>query len=210
MRRVGDGRWLTPALRERVAATIREIEAGTGAEIVVTVRASAGYYRAADYLFGALCSLAALLAYVFLPVTFPDDVAALLIVLAFGVGAAFAANVPPLRRVLVRRRRRDAEVTRAARACFVEQGIGRTRERTGLLVFVSLFERRVEVVADVGIPVARMGDPWRDGLARLDAAARSGPEPFLAALRAQGELVATWVPRRADDVNELPDEVVAG
>jgi len=95
---MSDARWLSPALRDRVAATVRQIEGRTGAEIVVTVRARSGCYRAADYLFGACCSLAALLGYVFLPITFPDDVAALLIVLSFGVGAVFAANVPPLRR----------------------------------------------------------------------------------------------------------------
>jgi len=210
MRRMSDGRWLSPALRDRVAATIREIEGRTGAEVVVTVRARSGYYRAADYLFGAVCSFAALLGYVFLPITFPDDVAALLIVLSFGVGAVFAANVPPLRRLLVSRSRRGEEVARAARACFVEQGIGRTRDRTGVLVYLSLFERRVEVVADGGIPVARLGQRYRDASAALDRAARRRPEAFLSALGALGELLAEAVPRRADDVNELPDEVVSG
>jgi putative membrane protein len=206
---MSDARWLSPSLRDRVAATVRQIEGRTGAEVVVTVRARSGCYRAADYLFGACCSLAALLGYVFLPITFPDDVAALLIVLSFGVGAVFAANVPPLRRLFVSRSRRGEEVARAARACFVDQGIGQTRDRTGVLVFLSLFERRVEVVADRGIPVARLGQRYRDATAALDRAARRGPEAFLAALGALGELLAESVPRRADDVNELPDEVVS-
>ena len=55
----------------------------------------------------------------------------------------------------------------AARAAFVDQGISRTRGRTGILVFVSLFEREVEVVADVGVDPVLLGEDWTRAVAAL-------------------------------------------
>jgi putative membrane protein len=91
----------------------------------------------------------------------------------------------------------------------VALGVGRTRDRNGVLVFVSLFERRVGVVADVGIDPRAMGAAWTDAVGALEASLAAGAdtERFLAALAALGPPLAAAMPHRDDDVNELPDEV---
>ena len=45
------------AAGDAIGAAVREIEAGTNAEIVVAVRGRSGTYRHADYLFGAVIAL---------------------------------------------------------------------------------------------------------------------------------------------------------
>lgn len=200
--------WLDNRARERVKECIQQIESATGAEVVTTVSVSSGHYRHADYLMGSLFSFGALLFYLLYPDPLFDDVAVVIIVAFFAVGAALSIAVAPLRRMFVSRKLLDEAVRKAAMASFVEQGISRTRARTGVLVYVSLFERRVQVVADIGIPVERIGRRWSEATVALDAAARGGVEPFATALLGLGKVLADAVPREADDVNELPDEMV--
>ena len=206
---MGSADWLSADTRTHVKEAIVELESRTGAEIVTTVCVSSGHYRHADYLVGAFASLAALLFYFFYPEPLFDDIALLIVVASYGVGAVLSTAATGLRRLLVSRKLMDDNVRKAARAKFVEQGISATRGRTGVLVYVSLFERRVQVVADIGIPTQELGERWTSATAALEAGARRGVEPFLAALRAMGPLFEEAVPREADDINELPDDMVA-
>jgi putative membrane protein len=198
-------RFLAPKARERVREVVAEVERTTGAELVVAVRRAGGRYREADYLFGFLCALAALVALLYLPqpfavLAFPLDVA-----LAFIAGAASSARLPAVRRWLTRAPTRRALLRRAARAEMVELGLTGTGSRSAVLVYVGLLERDVEVVTDVG--VAASGTAWDEARARLSAALRPPDlDRFVAALRALGPVLAAAVPRAADDVNEIADE----
>lgn len=205
---MGDAAWLNDDTRRKVRECIVAIEASSGAEVVATVCVTSGHYRHADYLVGSSMSLAALLFYFFYPEPLFDDVALAVVVASFAIGVILSIAATGLRRALVSRKLLDSNVRTAARARFVEQGIADTCKRTGILVYVSLFERRVEVVADTGVPVHRLGKRWTDATGALDRAARAGVGPFLDALRAFAPLLAEAVPRSADDVNELPDDMV--
>lgn len=70
--------------------------------------------------------------------------------------------------------------------------------------------RTAEVVADVGIPMNQLGGQWRTAVHAIQQAVRADAFPkFLEALDQLGSLLQSSVPRREDDINELPDEVVA-
>jgi putative membrane protein len=194
--------------KARITGVIREVEAQTSAELVVAVRHVSGSYRDADYLGGFALALATLSLLLFLPVTFsiasmPVDVA-----IAFVVGAVLTAHAPPLRRLLVRGSRRKTAVRAAAREAFVDRGISRTRGRNGILVFVSTFERSAVVVTDVGIDTKALGEKWVAAVSAVEGAASIVDlEGLIAALRTLGPPLGAVMPHRADDVNELPDEV---
>jgi putative membrane protein len=197
------------ATKRRTTEAIRRVEERTAAEVVVTVRRESGYYRYADYLFGFAVALATLIALLFLPqefhlATFPVDV-----LVGFVAGSAVSAWTPPLRRVLTGPKRQRRFVENAAKAAFVELGISKTAGRTGVLVYVSLFERRVEVVRDIGVAPAVLGPEWRNVLAELESAVRGRPDAdrFVAALERLGGPLGVLLPRGEDDVNELSDEV---
>jgi len=196
------------AARERTTDAVREIEAQTGAEVVVAVRPSSGHYRHADYLFGFVVALGTLTALLFLPVDFPIETFPLDVAVGFVLGALLAELVPPLRRLLVAPSLRQANVRRAALAAFVELGVSRTRRRTGVLIYVSMFERHVEVVADVGLLPTAVEREWEACAAGLLTAVRPrfDAQRFLDALRAFGPVLARLAPRGDDDVNELPDD----
>ena len=196
--------------RKAATAAVKDVESQTSAEVVIALRSASGHYRHVDYLVGFLLALSTLSALMFLPqsfapVAFPVDVA-----IAFALGALVSSRWPGLRRLLSSPALRQRQVRAAARATFLDLGIGRLPRRWGLLVYVSLLERRVEVVADIGIPVPALGTEWKDAVGALDAALQPPDlERFLAALRALGPILGGALPHTDDDVNELPDEVDA-
>jgi putative membrane protein len=202
--------WLSRDARERVRDRIAAIEQKTNAEVVVTVGVTSGHYGHADARFGALCSLAVLAFYFLYPRPLIDDVWLALAVLCYPAGMLVCAGIWPLRRRFLGKRILRENLRREARSRFVEQGIANTRGRTGVLIFVSRFERGAEVVADVGVPVKNLGKPWQEATAAVDRAARRRRiDELLPAMDRLGDLLATAVPHTADDVNELPDEVQA-
>jgi putative membrane protein len=195
--------------RAKVVAAVKEIEGQSSAEVVVAVRGASGSYRDVDYLFGFAAALAMLGVLLFDSHPFAIEGMPLGVVGAFVAGAALSANVLPLRRLLTTAARRESATRQAAKAAFVDLGISRTRGRSGILVFVSLFERQVAAVPDVGIDAAKLGPAWTSQLAVLEGALARDVSVggFLDALRAIGPVLGAGLPRQADDVNELPDEV---
>jgi putative membrane protein len=196
--------------KARVRDAVAEVERQSSAEIVVALRRSSGHYRQADYAAGALAALAGLCVFLYHPEPFDFTFLPLELLGMFAVAAFACAQLPPLRRLLTPGRVIDENVHDAARAFFVDRGVTRTSGRTGVLVYISALELRVEVVADVGVDEAALGPRWQEAKAKLGAAVRAGSlDDFLAALRSFGPILGEQLPHRADDVNELPDEVAA-
>ena len=197
--------------KKRVTQAVKTFERETSAELVVSVRRKSGSYAQADLTFGAIVGLAALSLLIFLPQEFAPETMPLEVLLAFALGALACAHIDPLRRLLTPNKTLGENVHNAACSAFMRLRIGRTSGRNGVLVFVSTFERRVEIVCDVGIDPAALGDAWQKGLARVaeTVSARLDVEAFAASLEALGPIIGAKMPRQADDVNELPDDVDA-
>ncbi len=197
-----------PESKARVTRTIKEIEGQTSAEIVVAAARASGSYRDAGYLAGFALALGTLAFLLFHPATFalvamPVDVA-----VAFAVGAYVGGTSNTLRRLLTPQKTLALRCRQAARSRFFDLGIGKTTGRTGILVYASTLERHVEIVPDVG--VATTTDHWKAAASKLERSLARGADidAFVAALAGLGPALAGPMPRQADDVNELPDEVV--
>jgi putative membrane protein len=195
--------------RERVIEAVRAIELETSAEVVVALRPASGHYRHTDYLVGVLCAFALLCVFLYHPEPFEYDFLPLELGAAFGLGALASAYFGPLRRALTSKQLRAASVRRAARETFVDLGVSRTRARTGVLVYVSMLEQRVEIVPDIGVNAGALEAVLRQAQAAIEGGFVRGPsfDRFVAALRRFGPALATALPRDDDDVNELGDEV---
>ena len=198
--------------KARVAAAITAIEKKTSAEVVVSMRPASGSYLHADLLAGAVSSLAYLCVFLYHPEPFDFTYFPFEQALCFVLFALACSRLAPLRRVLAGRRARERNVELAAKVMFVDRGITKTRGRTGVLVYLSVFERDVSVVLDVGLDVARLGEPYTRALEELRAAGarRSGSiDDFVKALDAVGAALAAAYPIEDDDVDELSNEVAA-
>jgi len=194
--------------KRATAASVQAAEAQTCAEIVVAVRKSSGRYGVLAYHFGLACS-ALVVAYSLLaPAVYSPFAIALDGIVAFSLGALLAINLDTVKRALARGSTLEENANRGARVAFFDLGISRTSGRHGLLVYVSMFERRCVVLTDIGISRAQLAPGLGVSEARLtDAVKRRDLRAFQAAVAALGVVLCERHPRAVDDVNELPDEV---
>ncbi len=200
-------KFLDATARTAFTRAIEAIEQGSAAEVVVAVRRRSAPYLHANVAIGVAVAVAGLAA-----MLFGDHVFALTSILVdpFVVGAAAGAVtelLPAIKRLLSPRAMRQREVLRAARAAFVERGVHRTRDRSGILVYVSWLEREVAVVVDAGIERALPAEIHADAVRSLTAAISGGGAAVARQLERFAPALASAMPRRDDDVNELPDAI---
>jgi len=199
---------------DRISASIRTAEAETSGEIVCVLAGSSdSYFYPAAFTVGAgmlLASLGAALLVDLWWLSIPLWHFVLAQLAASAAVLALLAAFPRLRMLFVPRYLRYRRAHRNAVAQFLSRNIHVTRERTGVLIFVSLAERYAEVVTDAGINARVPQSAWDAIVAKLTAEAAAGrlTEGFEGAIAAAGELLAREFPRREDDPAELPDRLV--
>ncbi|HPS58541.1 MAG TPA: hypothetical protein PK514_10595 [Spirochaetota bacterium] len=223
--------------KERIEAAIAAAESGTSGEIVAMVVQSSDHYRDVDVFVSML--LSACMAVFPSEVVYlnaehilrkvipamgwmsgiPDNtrfmtglLAFLVVTLVLYMPVRFLfGRLPSLRRFFIPVSRRDAEVREKALSEFREQGLDKTRDATGMLFLVSLFEKRVYVLADHGIydKIKQASlDVYADMVSK-GIANKKGADALCDAITGAGAELAKYFPRRDDDVNELPDRVLS-
>ncbi|MET0274081.1 MAG: TPM domain-containing protein [Phenylobacterium sp.] len=131
-------------------------------------------------------------------------------------GVLFAAtmllvSLTPVRRALTPRAFKRDRVRRRAQEQFLAKNLHLTRERTGVLIFVSLAERMAEIIADEGIAAQVEPEAWTRAMdALIEGLKRDQPSAgFAAAIGLCGDLLAGKFPADpSDNPNELSDRVV--
>ncbi len=185
---------------------VTKIETTTDAELVLTVRARSGSYRHADYLFGASLAFIGLLFLLFSPFDFHPYWVAIDVAVLFAIGAFSSSRSNSIRRLLTTEKFRSQAVRTGAAAMFYEAGIANTGAEMGVLIYLSILERRLEVIADRGILKGVNALEWNQVVFELHEAGRKAqPQPLLSALEHLGVLLTTHLPATGDNPNELPD-----
>jgi len=195
------------AAQETLTDCVKKIETTTDAELVLVVRARSGSYRHADYLFGALLGFVGLLFLLFSPFDFDQYWVAIDVALLFLLGSLLASRSNTLRRLLTGQKFRNEAVRTSAAAMFYEAGIANTNAEMGLLIYLSILERRLEAIADRGVLKGVNALEWNEILFELRQAGRK-PEPqtLQAGLEDLGALLAKHLPATGENPNELPDK----
>ncbi|MEM6995214.1 MAG: hypothetical protein AAF721_32175 [Myxococcota bacterium] len=195
--------------RARFGRAVATVEACSCAEVVVAVRPRSAPYGARVWASGAALGYGALLFTLFAPPIVGPGWIALIVAASCGLGVGLA-SIGPVLRALIGTSLPDAAVASAARATFVELRVDATRERSGILIYVSLLEQRASVVADVGVLARVDPDVWAGAQRRLETSVASGvDEPgrqrFIEAIEALGPILQGPLPRAEDDTDELED-----
>lgn len=121
----------------------------------------------------------------------------------------FIGNISSIDRLIVPKKIRNQKVQERATSYFMESGIYNTKDRTGILIFISIMERRVELLADSGINEKISPEKWQnivdniiEGIKQKDITAR-----LTESINECGDLLAKHFPIQADDKNELTDDI---
>jgi putative membrane protein len=194
------------AAREALTNCVTEIEKTSDVELVLVVRARSGSYRHADYLVGSILAFAGLIFLLFSPVSFHAYWVAIDVALLFAVGALISSRSNAIRHLLTTEKHRKEAVRTSAAAMFYEAGIANTEAEMGLLIYLSLLERRLELIADRGVLKNVPALDWNEILFALHQAGKKPePETLLAGLQKLGHLVSEHLPATGENPNELPD-----
>jgi putative membrane protein len=203
-------RYLDDDARTALTKAIETIEGCSSIEVVVASRRRSAGYGHASAIAGAIVAFAGLAAMLFAEHAFSLTA---ILVDPFVVGALAALAVrwlPDVQRVLTPPAWRERAVAAAAHATFVERGVHNTRDRSGLLVYVSWLEQRVVLVPDSGLAAAVSPEELARCNRLLSDALRDGGAAVARALVEHVIPIAPAMRRRPDDVNELPDSIDEG
>ena len=200
----------TPQDRQRITAAIHAAEKNTSGEFVTVVARCSDHYIFLPLFWAAIAGLLVPGAFLL----FDSGLAAMHIyqiqLAVFIVLAVLFVWVPELHLWLVPRQIKHTRASRLARAQFYQQGVQLTPHHSGVLLFVSLAEHYVEIVADKGIHEKIGEDHWQGIVRDFVAHVRKGEivDGFVAAIGACGAAMAVHYPPAADNQNELSDGLI--
>lgn len=202
-------------LQRRVA----EAETGTPGELVVFVVARSSAYEAVLWRGGAVGLAAAVVLWSIVAATWPgwgigwlsSPITELILFLVGSVGGALLARGHAgVFRALAGQELLAATVKRRAQRAFLEEGVVETASRTGILLFVSVLERRIEVIADKGIDAAVEEGTWKSVVDLIGSGLRRGDlvGAISEGISACGDILRdSGIRSPGADRNELRDDI---
>ena len=116
----------------------------------------------------------------------------------------------PLRLALTPSATKQRRVRRRAISIFRAGAERRTIGRTGVLIYLSMAERRAEIVGDEAITKVTTPETWGEAMAALLIEVKAGrpADGIVAAVERVGEVLKQHFPRSSTDTNEIPDKLI--
>lgn len=222
MQRASD--YFNEAQRERIEKAVVEAEAQTSCEIVPVVATASGRYDRSEDIIGLwMAILAAIIVWLIFPRQSNESgswdgmplIVGLLTMVAGAVasfisGVLIGSRVGWLRRLFTPRNQMLEEASARAREVFFDQRIHHTSGATGMLIYVSLFERMAVVLGDQNV-LENLGQASLDKLCQqLTQGLQQGDsaEAICGVIAEAGKQLSRPLPRGETDVNELQDILV--
>lgn len=140
-----------PAFSDAVEAAVGRIEANTQAELVVVVAGRSGSYRDLSLLAGICAAALGLILALFAPADFHAAWIPVDLMLLFAGVAWATRRLPWVMRHLASTDRKADQVDHSANAAFHEEAVHATRDRYGVLIYLSLLEDQIRIIPDVGV-----------------------------------------------------------
>lgn len=201
---------------ERIKKAVKEAESKISGEIVPVFVEKSSNYTIANYR-AALIGAAAVF---FLIVIFDRYVPTLavydpvlifaLVMLGGFIGALKSHYINFVKRLMLSQSYMDLATRRRAETAFLEEEVFNTRQRTGIMIFISFFEHEVIVMADKGISKVVDQKEWDSIVRKIIDHVKQGKivDGIEAAILRCGEiLLERGFVITADDVNELKDDL---
>ncbi|MDD2735884.1 MAG: hypothetical protein PHF56_18275 [Desulfuromonadaceae bacterium] len=204
------GNFFSETEKEKISTLVKDAERETSGEIAVMVVDSSDSYREAEFLGAVLLSalIALILAVALHQVTIWSYVPAVII---FWLPALYIMRlIPHFKLTLAGKKRLEEAVRERAIRAFFEKKLYRTREETGVLIFISTLEHKVWILGDRGINERVNPQLWQELSRELAGKIRANQsfEGMCSVIVTMGRVLKEHFPPAADDINELPDEVI--
>lgn len=196
--------------KARITAAIHAAEKNTSGEFVAVVARASDHYVVLPLLWAAIVALLLPGACLLAGASRGSVHLYHLQLLVFILLAVLLLTVPGLHLKLIPTHVKHARASRLAQAQFYQQGVQLTPHHSGVLFFVSLAERYVEIVADKGIHEKLGEDHWKGIIDGFVAEVRKGRvvDGFVEAIAACGAAMAEHYPPDPSETPELSDGLI--
>ena len=202
-------KFLSPSEQQQITEAIRKAEATTRGEIVTVIARQSDVYLYIPLLWATLPTLAVPGLLEILQNPWALSHSYLLQFTTFLV-LAILFRWQPLTLRIIPKTVKHQRAHRLAMEQFFSQNLHHTEQRTGLLLFVSVAERYVEIIADKGINDKVELDQWSEIVTSFIAQVKDDQicQGFLQAIETCGEILTKHFPIEPGDKNELPNHLV--
>lgn len=200
--------------RQEIEKAVKNAESKTSAEFVWSVQTQSNEYKIAQFLFAIIFSIFITAILTAIEVIYGwgswSAIASVELVLFFLLGMFFG-KTDFIRRMFVSHEKQKKAVKEKATRMFSQFGLSETKERNGVFIYVSLFERLSYIIFDKGITdeETKVLDKEMRKIMKGTLNKKSVVNGLSAAIEYAGEKLKTRFPRKADDVNELPDSCIS-
>lgn len=126
------------------------------------------------------------------------------------LAAAAIASIPSVKRALTPKSLRHHRVHRAAKAQYAANGLHLGAGRTGVVIFASLDERMVEILAEKRIHKLVGAKVWNAAVAAVQAGMKANDPAhgFVSAVEICGAALAQHFPSTGPRANDIPDRLL--
>ncbi|MCW8858340.1 MAG: TPM domain-containing protein [Deltaproteobacteria bacterium] len=202
--------FFTTEEKQKIEAAVKTAEEKTSGEIVPMVVDESYEYPRAELIGGGTLALAVglIISWAFGGESIWWFVPSFII--GFILFQRMIRNWPWFKRKLIHPDELTAEVEEKALVSFLEQGLHETRDKTGILILISVFERRVQVLADSGINAKVPEHTWEELVEIITNGLKTDKtcDAVCSAVKRCGELLQEHFPIKHDDSNELPNLIM--
>ncbi len=208
--------FLTKEEQTKVTETVHQVEQTTSGEIVPMLVSSSHHYPVAT-ITGALALTLPTAIILTAPLAkltgFPPSSMWVFLVLCCICFPAFnylVKTLPWLKYSFLWVSQVEEEVMEGAVTSFYTEGLHRTKDQNGILIYISVFEKKVWILGDAGINEKIDQSQWDEIIQELSEGIKAGNncEALCAAIHKTGESLKEHFPIKPDDENELHDLII--
>jgi len=202
-------RLLTGIDKEQVREAIKEAERHTRGELITVITPRSDEYLFIPTLWAGLVALM-MPALMLLLNTEQETMMVFISQIAVFVTCTIVFQFPLIKYALVPKSIKRLRASRLAREQFFMQGLHHTKERTGILIFVSIAEHYVEIIADKGINDVVPNGTWDTVVNDFVGEVKSEhyTQGFIKAITSCGAILSESFPADIENVNELPNHLI--
>ena len=202
--------FFTDTEQQRIIEAVQAVEKRTSGEVVPMIVEQSYDYPQAEIIGGAAIAiiLATLGSYFF----FSSELSKFLIIffILYLPCRWLVRGIPSIKKMLIHKDEMKAEVAERAKVAFIDHGLHYTRDNTGILILISLFEQKVQVLADKGINSVVPEHTWDGVVKTIVGGMNNGTacESLCEAIHTCGDLLTENFPCKDDDTDELPNLIM--
>jgi putative membrane protein len=195
---------------DELEQAIAAVEEKTSAEVVVAIAPSSDAYVDAYLKGGIVLSFITLLYLLYAPLYFSEIFVPIIIAVSFSLGALIVRFFPPIKALLISKKRKLHHVNREAHAYFLEKELTETMDRTAFLVYISLLEKKCQLIPDKGVESAIPSGEWQElqsHFQQLFTAKKPLPQAIIETLSRMVPYFSEYLPPAENNIDELPNRL---